>query len=244
MTTEIHPTQTKLAESTLGMRERDFYIDCLRSVMIALVVLHHTALTYGASGLWFYHELSPSANPSSVVLTLFTATNQAFSMGFLFLLAGHFTPGSLERKGYARFLRDRFLRLGLPLLAFGLILGPLTVAMVTAGEGKGFWSTFAWLWNHRQFINGPLWFVQALLMFSLAYCAWRAWFGAPLTIAQRAPRPIPQLWPVAPERGGRRRRRAGHPAGCAGRGQHDWNAAWILRQLHFPLFSGHRRLAL
>jgi peptidoglycan/LPS O-acetylase OafA/YrhL len=191
MTTEIHPTQTKLAESTLGMRERDFYIDCLRSVMIALVVLHHTALTYGASGLWFYHELSPSANPSSVVLTLFTSTNQAFSMGFLFLLAGHFTPGSLERKGYARFLRDRFLRLGLPLLAFGLILGPLTVAMVTAGEGKGFWSTFAWLWNHRQFINGPLWFVQALLMFSLAYCAWRAWFGAPLTIAQRAPRPIP-----------------------------------------------------
>jgi hypothetical protein len=50
MTTEIHPTQTKLVESTLGMRERDFYIDCLRSVMIALVVLHHTAITYGASG--------------------------------------------------------------------------------------------------------------------------------------------------------------------------------------------------
>jgi hypothetical protein len=28
-------------ESTLGMRERDFYVGCLRSVMIALVVLHH-----------------------------------------------------------------------------------------------------------------------------------------------------------------------------------------------------------
>ena len=55
MTTEIHPTQTKLVESALGMRERDFYIDCLRSVMITLVVLLHTALTYGASGLWFYH---------------------------------------------------------------------------------------------------------------------------------------------------------------------------------------------
>jgi fucose 4-O-acetylase-like acetyltransferase len=188
---EIHPTQTKLVESTLGMHERDFYIDCLRSVMIALVVLHHTALTYGASGLWFYHELRPSATPSSVILTLFTATNQAYFMGLLFLLAGYFTPASLERKGYARFLSDRFLRLGLPLLAFGLILGSLTVAMVTAAEGKGFWSTFAWLWNHRQFINGPLWFVQALLMFSLAYGARRAWFGAPLTSAQRVPRPVP-----------------------------------------------------
>ena len=191
MTTEIHPTQTKLPESTLGMRERDFYIDCLRSLMIALVVLLHTALTYGGSGLWFYHELRPSTALSSEILTLFAATNQAYFMGFLFLLAGYFTPGSLERKGYARFLSDRFLRLGLPLLTFGLILGPLTVAMVTAAEGKGFWSTFVRLWNHRQFINGPLWFNQALLIFSVAYCAWRVWFGAPLISAQRVPRPIP-----------------------------------------------------
>ena len=166
------------------MRERDFYIDCLRSVMIALVVLHHTALTYGASGLWFYHELLPSPTPSSVILTLFTATNQAYFMGLLFLLAGYFTPGSLERKGYAQFLGDRFLRLGLPLLAFGLILGPVTHAMVNAAEGKGLWSSFV-------FDNGPLWFNQALLMFSLTYCAWRARFGSPLTGAQRAPRPIP-----------------------------------------------------
>ena len=42
MTTEIHPTQTRL-ESTLGKRERDFYIDCLRSVMIALVGLRSVA---------------------------------------------------------------------------------------------------------------------------------------------------------------------------------------------------------
>ena len=67
------------------MRERDFYIDCLRSVMIALVILHHTAITYGASGGWFYHELPSSGTPSSVILTLFCATNQAYFMGILFL---------------------------------------------------------------------------------------------------------------------------------------------------------------
>jgi peptidoglycan/LPS O-acetylase OafA/YrhL len=191
MATEIHPTQTRLAESTLGMRERDFYIDCLRSVMIALVVLLHTAITYGGWGNWFYHELRPSSTPSSVILSLFCTTNQAYFMGFLFLLAGYFTPGSLERKGYARFLSDRFLRLGLPLLAFGLILGPVTIAMVSAAAGNGFWSTFVRLWNRREFINGPLWFNQALLMFSLTYCAWRAWFGVSLINTQRAPRPVP-----------------------------------------------------
>ncbi|MBV8641713.1 MAG: hypothetical protein JO070_10000 [Verrucomicrobia bacterium] len=43
----------------------------------------------------------------------------------------------------------------------------------------------------REPMPGPLWFNQALLMFSLAYCAWRTWFGAPLTSAPRAPRPVP-----------------------------------------------------
>ncbi|HTD13862.1 MAG TPA: hypothetical protein VK673_01720, partial [Chthoniobacterales bacterium] len=99
MATEVHATQAKPVESTLGMRERVFYIDCLRSVMIALVVLHHTAITYSASGNWFYHEVRPSGTLSSEILTLFVGTNQAYFMGFLFLLAGYFTPGSVERKG-------------------------------------------------------------------------------------------------------------------------------------------------
>ena len=229
MRTEIHPTQTKLVESTLGMRDRDFYIDCLRSVMIALVVLHHTAITYGASPSWYYYELRPSATLSSLILWLFVTTNQAYFMGFLFLLAGYFTPGSLERKGYARFLSDRFLRLGLPLLVFSLFLGPLTVAMVKAAQGKGFWSSFVRLWNQREFINGPLWFVQALLMFSLAYCAWRAWFGAPLTSTQRVPRPVPSYGWWLLSAFGVGAAALAIRAGCP-RGRHrDGNAGWILR---------------
>src|SRR5580704_7332990 len=153
------------------MAQRDLYIDRLRSVMTVLVILHHTAITYGAPGGWFWTELKPSAAPSSLLLTLFVSTNQAYFMGFFFMLAGYFTPSSLERKGYARFIGDRFLRLGLPLLAFGLIVGPLTAAIVTASQGDGFWPTFAALYHRREFINGPLWFAQALLIFVLCYCA-------------------------------------------------------------------------
>ena len=177
------------------MAQRDLYVDRLRSVMTAFVILHHTAITYGAIGGWFWHELQPSASPSSRLLILFCTTNQAYFMGFFFLLAGYFTPASLERKGYARFIGDRFLRLGVPLLAFGLILGPLTAAIVNSWEGKGFWSCIAWLWLHKQFINGPLWFAQALLIFCLAYCAGRALFGSPLTGTERTSRPVPSgLW--------------------------------------------------
>jgi peptidoglycan/LPS O-acetylase OafA/YrhL len=173
------------------MAQRDLYIDRLRSVMTVMVILHHTAITYGAPGGWFWTELKPSGSPTSLLLTLFVTTNQAYFMGFFFFLAGYFTPASLERKGYGRFIGDRFLRLGLPLLAFGLLLGPLTAAIVNYAQGDGFWSVFPWLWRHKQFINGPLWFAQALLIFSLAYCAWRAVAGTPLANAERTPRPIP-----------------------------------------------------
>jgi hypothetical protein len=161
--------------------------------MTAFVILHHTAITYGAIGGWFYNELHPSGSISSLLLTLFCATQQAYFMGFFFLLAGYFTPASLERKGYVRFLADRFLRLGLPLLAFGFVLGPLTDAMVTAAEGRGFWSTFVWLWNHKAFGNGPLWFAQALLIFALGYCLWRVVFSLPLDAPARTPSAVPSF---------------------------------------------------
>ena len=174
------------------MVQRDFYIDRLRSVMTAMVLLHHTAITYGAPGGWFWTELRPSGSLSSVLLTLFVSTNQAYFMGFFFLLAGYFTPASLERKGYKRFLCDRFLRLGLPLLAFGLVLGPLTAAIVTAARGDGFWPTIEVLWQRKDFINGPLWFAEALLIFDLGYCGWRAAFGpSPGDTRRRKLRPVP-----------------------------------------------------
>jgi peptidoglycan/LPS O-acetylase OafA/YrhL len=174
------------------MVQRDFYIDRLRSVMTAMVILHHTAITYGAPGGWFWTELRPSGSLSSVLLTLFVSTNQAYFMGFFFLLAGYFTPASLERKGYKRFLCDRFMRLGLPLLAFGLVLGPLTAAIVTAARGDGFWPTIEVLWQRKEFMNGPLWFAEALLIFDLGYCGWRAAFGpSPGDTRRRKLRPVP-----------------------------------------------------
>jgi peptidoglycan/LPS O-acetylase OafA/YrhL len=173
------------------MAQRDLYIDRLRTAMTALVVIFHAAITYGGSGGWFYHEVESSGSPSSLILTMFCGTNQAYFMGLFFLLAGYFTPSSLERKGYARFIGDRCLRLGLPLLAFGVILGPLTAGMVNYAKGDGFWACIVWLWQHKQFINGPMWFTQALLIFSLVYCAWRAVLGASLAQTERIPRPIP-----------------------------------------------------
>jgi peptidoglycan/LPS O-acetylase OafA/YrhL len=171
------------------MPQREFYIDRLRTVMTVLVILHHTAITYGAIGGWFWQEVPFAPTPSGILLVLFCTTNQAYFMGFFFLLAGYFTPASLDRKGYRQFILDRFIRLGIPILFFGLILGPLTAAIVTYAQGEGFWPTFVALWQRKEFIWGPLWFAAALLSFSL-------WYGLIRRIAGPQPRGAETLQPA------------------------------------------------
>jgi peptidoglycan/LPS O-acetylase OafA/YrhL len=174
-----------------SMTQRDLYIDRLRSVLTVLVILHHTAIVYGAYGGWFWREIQPSNAFSSQLLIFFCSINQAFFMGFFFFLAGYFTPASLERKGYGRFLLDRGLRLGVPLLGFCVLLAPITIGIMTWAQGIGFWGGPTYLWQHRMVVNGPLWFAEALLLFTLAYSGWRPLFGSPLKNCERTPKPVP-----------------------------------------------------
>jgi len=169
---------------TADQSGRTDFIDRLRVVLTALVITHHTAITYGGSGSWFYREVTDGGRPSSLLLTLFCAVNQAFFMGMFFLLAGYFTPGSLQRKGPARFMVDRGLRLGVPLLAFGFVLGPLSVALGSVPKGQSSLDTWAALLRSSTFVMGPLWFAWALLIFALA---WVVWVGvAPATATRSA----------------------------------------------------------
>lgn len=140
---------------------REAWIDHLRVWLTALVVLHHAAITYGARGSWFYHA---AAEPNAA-LTAFAALNQAFFMGAFFLLAGLLAPRSLARKGGRAFLADRAVRLGLPVLAFGFVLGPLTVSLATA-PASGILQDLATRMARLDFVLGPLWFPAALLVMS------------------------------------------------------------------------------
>jgi len=103
-------------------------------------------------------------------------------MGFFFLLAGYFTPASYERKGPWQFSIDRLIRLGVPLAVFAILLDPLTNAIALAwGRPPEKTQPFLPDLLHRIFTadwnNGPLWFAQALLIFSAAYVGWRTWHG-------------------------------------------------------------------
>ena len=108
---------------------------------------------------------------------LFCSYNQAFFMGLFFLIAGSLTPGAIARHGAQGFLRERLLRLGAPLLVFILAIGPLTVALAETVHGYPFFAVLGWIASHAMIIPGPMWFVEALLIFSAAYVALRAAVG-------------------------------------------------------------------
>jgi hypothetical protein len=176
------------AKPLLRAPSRDAGIDALRASLTLLVLFHHSAVTYGAMGSWFYQEVKPSHAPSSLILTLFTAYNQAFFMGLFFLIAGSLTPGAIARHGAADYVRERLLRLGAPLLFFIVVLGPFTEALAQTVNGRAFFATLGQLARNGVIILGPMWFVWALLIFAAAYLALRAAIGAERL---EKPRPFP-----------------------------------------------------
>ena len=163
---------------------RHAFIDHLRVVLTALVILHHTAIVYGGSGGWYWRQEPDGSNR---LLIMFNAVNQSYFMGFFFLLAGYFTPRSFERKGAGLFLADRFQRLGLPLLGYFLVLSPMTIALARTGNGHPFWPGWWLMVRQGRFEPGPLWFAEALLIFALAYAAWRRWLPGRAPEQQRLP---------------------------------------------------------
>jgi fucose 4-O-acetylase-like acetyltransferase len=153
---------------------RDAGLDALRASLTLLVLFHHASITYGASGDWYYTEVRGGHDPSSLLLSLFTGFNQAFFMGLFFLLAGYLTPGAVERRGASAYMRERALRLGLPLIVYFLLLSPATMALAATAHGRNFFQALVYNWTHGRMEPGPLWFCEALLIFAGLYLAVRA----------------------------------------------------------------------
>ncbi|MAF09697.1 hypothetical protein CMK11_04530 [Candidatus Poribacteria bacterium] len=153
------------------------YVDHLRVLLTALVILHHAAITYGAPGGWYYREDPANGLAAEVLLVLFVATNQAYFMGFFFFIAGYFTPAAYDRKGTAAFLRDRALRLGVPLVVYAACIDPAMGHALRASAGGDAGSLAdayrAMVARLPRVGVGPLWFVEILLMFSVAYAVVR-----------------------------------------------------------------------
>lgn len=154
-----------------------FYIDNIRVLLTALVVLHHTFITYGASGGWYYTQKTSSTG-ALIPMTMFVSINQSFFMGFFFLLAAYFTGSSYDRKVAVQFIKDRLVRLGAPLLFYSFVFSPvLTYLVYYFAKGEHI-TLLQYLSGYDSWIDfGVLWFVAALLLFTFIYVAGRSWLS-------------------------------------------------------------------
>jgi surface polysaccharide O-acyltransferase-like enzyme len=174
------PSSANLAEAPLKTasegRSRLVFVDHLRTALIVLVVLHHVSLVYGASVTPFYYFEPPFTDPLAfLILLVFALFNQAWFMGAFFLLAGYFTPGSFDRKGPGGFIKDRLVRLGIPILLFTFVLSPISWIGLfeMPAEITGITTPLSWQAYPALIGLGPLWFVALLLIFSFGYVGWR-----------------------------------------------------------------------
>lgn len=171
------------------------YLENLRSFVMILVVAMHSNVTYSGMGGWYYKEVETSSLDlaSRLVFGLYGSFTQAWFMGALFMAGGFFAARSLAKRGFGAFAAERLRRLGTPLAVFVFAVHPLLLWIIPAAaplrDGRGIFSFYAAYVSSGRFVSGtgPLWFCEALIVFCLAYGAFRALKPAPA--GGRLPRP-------------------------------------------------------
>jgi peptidoglycan/LPS O-acetylase OafA/YrhL len=152
------------------VRDRLAYLDTLKIVLVIGVIAVHTAITYGLDGSWYLESYDRMSGAVVAAVTVVLGTGWLFGLGLFFLIAGRLSGPSLDRKGPRRFARDRLIRLGIPLLAYTLLISPFLEYVDYRWNGHG--DVSLWPFVREQVWHlapGPTWFLEALLVFSLGY---------------------------------------------------------------------------
>jgi glucan biosynthesis protein C len=168
-----------------GADGRMLFVDVLRVVVISWVIAHHAAQAYGPTGGdW------PITDPGNAEwLRPLYPLGAAFGLGLLFFLAGYFVPKAYDRKGAARFLKERWLRIGLPLMVFVLLVHVPVVYLIESPRppfGQFIRSLYDSGWLNAYL---HLWFLGHLVLYSAGYALWRA-------LIDRRRERRPRTWPL------------------------------------------------
>lgn len=160
--------------------ERLLFIDNIRIFLTALVILHHLMVIYAGSGSWIYNETRQD-DITAAIGRWFCSVNQSYFMGLFLFISAYFVPGAFDRKGRGRFLKDRLIRLGIPLAVYAWVIRPLWIFFAWAIPGS------FWIWYRSDYFRiygyiggGPLWFIEVLLIFALCYTLYRVFLPNPI----------------------------------------------------------------
>ena len=160
-------------------KERLHYLDNIKVFLIILVIIHHVGQAYGSTGgSWYYSYPGERVK----ALGLFFLFNASFFMGLFFFISGYFLPGSFDRHGVRKFIADKLIRFGFPLVFAFFIMIPILeyvkyLHYVNYISFKDYyiqhWFGYAPNMAARQpaFNLAHLWFIEHLLLYSILYAA-------------------------------------------------------------------------
>ena len=185
---------------------RYHYMDNLRATAMLLGVFFHAALAYipGMQNFWL-----SSSPDNSVAIEVVSWFSHLFRMPLFFLIAGFFAAYLMGKRGTGGFLKNRGLRILLPLVIFLPItwiamFAPVGWALENIENPSPMLGVIGWMIANpdmappQQFSSVHLWFLLNLVYFCLAY-ALIARFGGRLSdLADRVltPRTIVFLLPL------------------------------------------------
>jgi glucan biosynthesis protein C len=183
--------QPPSTEARADGKGRLLYIDNLRIALITLVVVGHLAITYGAIGDWYLTGEGQIPTAFVILSAFLLGIGASFLLGLFYMISGYFTPGPYDRKGAGPFVLDRLRRLGIPLVAYALIINPLVTYWAERYRGTegSLWQFVAA--NPQDLTRasiGPLWFLEGLLIFSLGYALVRVLVRRPAAPPRGVPR--------------------------------------------------------
>ena len=163
------------AEAPVVSMPRQAWMDNLRVAVIAGVIVTHVAATYAVPMPWYYEERTAGDVTVTLVSSLL-GPPVLFAMALLFLVAGMLTPRSLQRRGPRRFIVDRLVRLGVPLALTVVLIVPATALAGELAEGAVAPQDAGAFFAARIITadTGVMWFAAVLLLFSIAYAAFRS----------------------------------------------------------------------
>lgn len=172
-------------------KRRDLSMDYLRTALTLMVLAHHSSLAYTS---WAHFDkehifLSTAPIVDTTRWAFFDYAenfNDVFFMSLMFFVSGIFVYPALRKHGTMRFIRDRFLRLGVPFAFAVTVLMPIAyyASWQLSGRDLGFLNFYKWLAVHG-FSTGPPWFIWVLLLFDVVLATILAPFKLNLPVAER-----------------------------------------------------------
>jgi hypothetical protein len=151
-------------------RNRVFFLDNLRTIIIVFVVVYHAGGVYESTGAWasFWIVDDPATNDLSGLLGLVL---DIFLMATMFFISGYFAPASLSDRTGWMFIKGKFRRLALPWIIAVLILVPLykVIFLYSRNLPQEDWLSYFHISSPTS--QNWLWFLPVLLLFNLLYVA-------------------------------------------------------------------------